>query len=89
MRAVRNAIAVLGLMALQGAVQACPVCFGDPNDPQTAALNAAIMTLLGITAFMLSTIGGSIAFFVVRAKRYAIQSVPADGVQHGEEVRVE
>ena len=28
---------------------ACAVCFGDPGDPQTKGMNAAIVTLLGIT----------------------------------------
>jgi hypothetical protein len=28
---------------------ACASCFGDPNDPQTHGMNAAILTLLGVT----------------------------------------
>lgn len=35
---------------------ACAVCFGDPTSPQTAGLNMAILTLMGITGTMLSGI---------------------------------
>jgi hypothetical protein len=75
MQTGRYVIALFALAVVQGAALACPVCFGDPNDVQTAALNAAILTLLGITGFMLSTIGGSVALLVFRAKRREAERV--------------
>lgn len=88
MHAAGNLIRVV-LIAAPGVAQACPVCFGDPNDPQTAALNAAILTLLGITGFMLSAIGGGAAYFVVRARRRAKGSIGTSVVAHGGEVQAQ
>ena len=54
---------------------ACSVCFGDPESPQTAGLNAAIGTLLGVTLVVLTGValfGGAVMW------RFARQSVSAD-----------
>lgn len=35
---------------------ACATCFGAPGDAQTEGMNAAILTLVGVTAVVLSTL---------------------------------
>ena len=42
---------------------ACNSCFGDPNDPQTKGMAAAIIVMLVVTYLMLSLIFG---FFIYR-----------------------
>ena len=44
-----SALAAVTVFAIQSPVWACATCFGDPNDPQSQSLNAAIFTLLGVT----------------------------------------
>ena len=52
---------------------ACPVCFGAKDSPMTAGMNAAILTMLGITGSML--LGIVTIFFILwrRSKRRQIQ----------------
>ncbi len=50
---------------------ACATCFGDPNSPMTRGMNLAILTLLGITGFVLSGFAALIVALVRRARRYA------------------
>ena len=45
---------------------ACPVCFGDPDSPQTKAAQAGILALLAVTVVMLSSIAG---FFFIYLRR--------------------
>lgn len=47
-----------GLIILPSRAHACAVCYGDPNSPQTVALNLAIFTMLGVTGCVLSSIVG-------------------------------
>ncbi len=65
------ATVLLGLTAVPA--QACTVCFnGGGNPEQVAALNAAILLMMGVLATVL---GGVIAFFVTLARR-ASQPLP-------------
>jgi predicted transporter len=45
---------------------ACPVCFGAADSPQTRAMQAGILALLGVTVAML---GGFAAFFFIYLRR--------------------
>jgi hypothetical protein len=45
----RFAVALAAAFAASPSVWACSTCFGDPNDPQSQGMNAAILTLLGVT----------------------------------------
>ena len=49
MKPVLSAFAAAVALGTGSPVWACATCFGDPNDPQTQGLNAAIFTLLGVT----------------------------------------
>lgn len=70
-------------------VWACATCFGAPDDPQTKGMNAAILTLLGITYTLFA--GMFAAAFVLwrRARRTADaeskDGAPATGLEphHG------
>jgi len=48
---------------------ACAVCFGDPNSSQVRGQNAAIFTLLGITAVVLTGFLAIIIRFARRARQ--------------------
>lgn len=47
-------------------VEACAVCFGDPDSPQTAGANYAILFLLAVTGGVLGSFG---AFFIYLRRR--------------------
>ena len=49
-------------------VEACPICFRDPDSPMTAGVMAGVGTLLTITAGVLGAIGVLIRR-LVRAER--------------------
>lgn len=48
---MRKAAIVLVLLAAQAA-SACPVCWGNPDDPMVQSANAGIWVLLGIVALV-------------------------------------
>lgn len=73
--AVAAAFVALLITLLAPAAHACSVCFGDPESPQTAGMNAAIGTLLGVTLVVLS---GVALFGSVVAWRFAQQTVARD-----------
>ena len=59
---------------------ACPVCFGDGNDPLVQAANAGIWFMLGIVVVMLSAFA-TFFIYLIRRGRIARQlehSAPAD-----------
>ncbi|RMD93558.1 MAG: hypothetical protein D6814_15485 [Calditrichaeota bacterium] len=62
---------VPGLWALwPGLAQACPVCYGAPDSPLTAGMNLAILTMIGIIGFILS----SFVIFFIYLRRRAMQT---------------
>ncbi len=63
------AIAAFIILATAQSVQACPVCFGDPESPLVQSAGTGILVLLGCIAFVLGsivTIGGC---WIVRAHK--------------------
>lgn len=59
-------------------VWACATCFGAPDDPQTNGMNAAILTLLGVTySLFLVMIGAALVMW--RNSRRAAGPDGADG----------
>ena len=52
---------------------ACPSCYGDPDSPMTAGMNAAIMILLGITGSVLAAVT---IFFVYLRRRWVAVNRP-------------
>jgi len=65
----RLMFAMLALSALYAPdVFACAVCFGAPDDAQTKGMNAAILTMLGITYSLFAIMIGA-AVFIWRRRR--------------------
>ena len=62
---LRALLCAVGAIGLARDASACAVCFGDPNNPQSHALNQAILTLLGVLLFV-SVIGGAFILRIVR-----------------------
>ena len=63
---MKTALATIALLAIPRLALACPVCFGNPNSPQTRAVQTGILALLLVTVAMLASIGG---FFFVYLRR--------------------
>jgi len=58
---------------------ACPVCFGDSNEPMAIATNYGIWFMLGIVAVMLSAFASFFIYLMRRGKAAAAQdNAPAD-----------
>jgi maltodextrin utilization protein YvdJ len=53
---------------------ACPVCFGDSNEPMAIATNYGIWFMLGIVAVMLSAFASFFVYLMRRAKLARIES---------------
>jgi len=62
---------------------ACPVCFGDANNPMTVAANNGIWFMLGVVAVMLTAFATFFVNLMRRAKRVAQQSEPAEPANYG------
>ena len=58
---------------LRGGV-ACPVCFGDSNEPMAIATNYGIWFMLGVVAMMLSAFATFFIYLMRRAKLLRDQS---------------
>lgn len=58
------------------ALHACPSCFGDVNASQQAGLNGAIITLVGLTGFILTSV--SIFFFMMVKRTKKLQTIIGD-----------
>jgi hypothetical protein len=63
---MRTALATVVFLAIPKLALACPVCFGNPNSPQTRALQTGILALLIVTVAMLASIAG---FFFIYLRR--------------------
>ena len=70
MKTIRSLLFALAgiFIAAQGLV-ACPVCYGGQEQPLAAGMNTAILVMLGITGFVLSSIVGVFLVLWRRAKR--------------------
>lgn len=67
---------MLGMGVLPRAVQACAVCYGASDAPQTRGMNFGIFTMLGVTGVVLSSFGGMIFCFARRARRHNTELAP-------------
>jgi hypothetical protein len=61
---------------------ACPVCFGDSNEPLAVATNYGIWFMLGIVAVMLSAFATFFIHLMRRARLAAPQPSPVDGASY-------
>ncbi len=58
---------------------ACPVCFGDSNEPMAVATNYGIWFMLGIVAVMLTAFATFFIHLMRRAKLLQSEQVDAAG----------
>ena len=63
---MKIALATIALLTVPRLALACPVCFGNPNSPQTRAVQTGILALLIVTVAMLASIAG---FFFIYLRR--------------------
>ena len=59
-------VATVAVLMMPRLALACPVCFGNPNSPQTRAAQSGILALLVVTVIMLASIAG---FFFIYLRR--------------------
>jgi len=57
---------------------ACPVCFGDSNEPMALATNLGIWFMLAIVGVMLSAFATFFLYLMRRAKRAADDHATGD-----------
>ena len=55
---------------------ACAACYGASDAAQTHGMNMGILTMLGVTGFVLSGFGGMIVYFARRQRRFPDHDVP-------------
>jgi len=75
-------LAAVGLVAAGGYLdpaEACSVCFGDPDAPQTKAMAAGILFLLGVITTVLGGFAGMFCYWIHRSHKLALAS---EGVNH-------
>jgi hypothetical protein len=64
-------LCILLTLALHPASFGCPVCYGDPDSSSAQGMNAAILSLLGVTGGVLGGIGS--LFLRMRRRTIALQ----------------
>lgn len=62
-------IAVAALLIAQRGVQACAVCFGDPDSNMTHGAFAGVLVLFGIIASVLAGVVGTGIYWAQRGRR--------------------
>ncbi len=73
------------------AAMACATCYGAADAPQTHAMNAAIFTLMGVIATMLSLFAAFFVYLMIRVKTMAMNNSAApetDQMEMGQLVEV-
>ena len=73
------------------AAMACATCYGAPDSPQTHSMNAAIFSLLGVVATVLSLFAAFFVYLTIRAKTLAMlnsAAVETGQMEMGQSVEV-
>ena len=63
-------------MNLLTAILACATCFGAPDATQTQGMNMGILSMLGVTGFVLGGLGGMMICFARRSRRLERDAMP-------------
>ncbi len=71
---------LIGLVWYPRAAMACATCYGTADAPQTHAMNAAIFSLLGVIAAVLSLFATFFVYLMVRARSTAMDNSAALGI---------
>ena len=64
-------IAALLMLFYASASFACPVCFGDSDDPIVKGLEASVLFMIGMTYFLIFS--GVVAFILLRRRARRLQ----------------
>ena len=66
-------LATLAMLVVAAGSTACPVCFGDSDEPIAKGIEASVIFMVAVTYGLLST--GVLAFFLLRrrARRLATE----------------
>ena len=65
-------LAVFAALLAPRATLACAVCFGDPDSPQTKAMGAGILFMLGCIGTVLACFAAVFCYWAVRSHRLAM-----------------
>ncbi len=65
------ATAVSGALTIPEALQACAVCYGDPESDMAKGAAAGVLVLMGIVVSVLVGIAGVAVFWMRRARRHS------------------
>ena len=63
-------IFALAIAARPSTLEACAVCFGDPDSPMTKGMQWGIASLFFILVPVLGGVGGFFVFLIKRGKEY-------------------
>jgi hypothetical protein len=74
----RVAAAVLLIPAAPRVALACPVCFGNSDEPMAVATNTGVIFMLGVVVAMLAAFASFFIYLIRRANRLAAESAAAD-----------
>lgn len=61
------------------AALACSTCYGNPDSPQTSAMNVAILFMLGVVAVMLTLFAAFFVHLRARARQLAVEGTGRAG----------
>ena len=59
-------LATVALLSIAASSFACPVCFGDSDDPIVKGVEASVLFMVGVTYFLL--FGGLTTFILLRRR---------------------
>lgn len=88
LRNVGFLVATVCFISLPRAAYACSSCYGNPEAPQTQAMNMAILFMLLIVAVMLSLFAAFFVHLRIHAKRAAEETLDSRGPNPYLEVNV-
>ena len=66
MKHALTAVLTFLMLGVPRLVEACPVCFGNPNSAQSRGMQAGILALLAVTVSVLASFAG---FFFIYLRR--------------------
>ena len=73
----RMTVIVAALLAQATRVEACAVCFGDPDSRMAKGVVAGVIVLVGVVSVVLLGIAGTGLFWVHRSRRLAASNPEA------------
>jgi hypothetical protein len=78
-RFIATAVALLAL--LPKPLWACAVCYGDPNSSMTQGINAAVLSMVGVTTVVLCGFLALIIAIAMRTRRHRAMLDAANAIE--------